>query len=139
MSLLNTTTGEVCIVTVLREALVLEVLDRFREGNNVPFACNMLFNGPCSPSSGSRISAQDAETRLLEQTVGHVAVEAIFPLEVKVAVDRWVWHSLYPPSGVQGLQLDRMFSKKYMHLGWTRHLRHYQREFHHLSAVKEAV
>ena len=53
-------------VEVIREALVLEVLDRFLEGKNVPFPRNVFFNGTFSASSRSRIPAQDAEACLLE-------------------------------------------------------------------------
>ena len=56
----DSTTREMGYVKVIRETLVLEVLDRFLERNHVPFACNMFFNGPCSSSSGSRIPAVDA-------------------------------------------------------------------------------
>ena len=65
---------------VIRETLVLEVLNRFVEGNDVPFACNVLFNGTFSASSRSRVPAQDAEACLLEKTVWHAVVEAILGL-----------------------------------------------------------
>ena len=58
----DSTTGVMGNVKVVREALVLEVLDRFLKGNNVPFACNVLFFGTCFTLSRSRIPAQDAET-----------------------------------------------------------------------------
>ena len=51
---------------MVREALVLKVLDRFLQCNNVPFTCNVLLNGPWLPSSGSTIPAQNANTSLLE-------------------------------------------------------------------------
>ena len=53
-------------VEVIREALVLEVLDRFLHRNNVPFPRNVFFNGTFCASSRSRIPAQDAEACLLE-------------------------------------------------------------------------
>ena len=43
----DSTTSEMCSVNVVREALVLKVLHRFLERNNVSFACNLLFNGFC--------------------------------------------------------------------------------------------
>ena len=67
-------------VKVIREALVLEVLDRTLERNHVPFHRNVFFNGTVPASSTSRFPAQDAEACLLEETVGHAVVEAILRL-----------------------------------------------------------
>ena len=50
---------------MVREALVLKVLNRLQWRNNDTFACNVFFNGPFSASSRSRVPAQDAYTRLL--------------------------------------------------------------------------
>ena len=50
---------------MVREALVLKVLNRLQWRNNVSFACNVFFNDPFSASSRSWVPAQDAYTRLL--------------------------------------------------------------------------
>ena len=62
----DSTASVVGNLKVNREVLVMEVLDRLLEGNNVPFASNVLFYGTCCTSSRSSTPAQDAETRLLE-------------------------------------------------------------------------
>ena len=62
----DNTTSEMGNAKVIREALVLEVLDRLLERNHVPFLRNALCNGTFSATSRSRIPAQDAEARLLE-------------------------------------------------------------------------
>ena len=72
-------------VKVIREALVLEVLDRFLESNHVPFPRNVFFIGTFSASSRSRSPALNAEASLLKQTVGLVVVEAVLRLGGKVS------------------------------------------------------
>ena len=62
----DSTTSIMGDVEVIREALVLEVLDRFLDGNNVSFPRNVFFNGTFCASSRSRIPAQDAEACVLE-------------------------------------------------------------------------
>ena len=54
-------------VKVIREALVLEVIDCLLERNHVPFHRNVLFSGTFSASSRCRIPARDAEACLLEK------------------------------------------------------------------------
>ena len=48
-------------VKVIREALVLEILNRFLKSNHVPFLRNVFFKGSFSASSRSTIPGQDAE------------------------------------------------------------------------------
>ena len=67
MSLLNKTAQPA--VKVIREALVLEVLDRTLDRKHVPVHHSVFFNGTDSASSRSRMPAQDAEACLLEQTL----------------------------------------------------------------------
>ena len=62
----DSTASVVVNARVMREALVLEVIDCLLERNHVPFPRTVLFNGTFSASSRSRIPAQDAEARLLE-------------------------------------------------------------------------
>ena len=60
----DSTTSVVGSAQVIREALVLQVLDRLLWRDDMPFAWNVLFNGPCSASSSSRIPAQCSWTCL---------------------------------------------------------------------------
>ena len=62
----DSTASVVGNVKVIREALVLEVLNRFLERNHVPFHRNVFFDGTFSASSTSRVPAQDAGAYLLE-------------------------------------------------------------------------
>ena len=54
----DSTASVVGNVEVIREAPVLQVLDRLLWRDGMPFAWNVLFSGPCSASSSSRIPAQ---------------------------------------------------------------------------------
>ena len=60
----DSATNVVSNVEVIREALVLKILNRFLKSNHVPFPRNVFFNGTFSASSRSRIPAQDAEASL---------------------------------------------------------------------------
>ena len=87
MSLLNKTAhpAKWSNIRVVREALVLKVLDRFLQRNNVPLACTVLSNGSCLPSSGSRIPTQDACTRCLSQRSGTLLSTQYFAWEGNVS------------------------------------------------------
>ena len=62
----DSTASEVGNAKVIREALVLEVLNRLLERNHVPFPRNVFFDGTFSAASRSRVPAQNAEACLLE-------------------------------------------------------------------------
>ena len=89
----DSTSRKVGNIEMVRDALVLKVLNRLQWRNNVSFACNVFFNDPFSASSRSRIPAQDAYTRLLKLTVGHAVVETVF----------WLGRKM---SSLQGLAID---------------------------------
>ena len=69
--------GEVGDVEMIREALVLQVIDRFLYCDDVPFPRNVLLDSPWRSSSRSRVPAQDADSRLLKHAVRPTAVKSV--------------------------------------------------------------
>ena len=60
---------------MVHEALVLQILYRFLQCNDVLFSCDVFLNGTWFTTSGSQILAQNADPRLLQQTVWDTGVE----------------------------------------------------------------
>ena len=72
------TTSIVCHVEAIRQELVLEVLNCFLEGNDVPLLRIVLFDCSSFSTSKSWVPIKGTEPSLFGQPVGHVAVKMIF-------------------------------------------------------------
>ena len=55
-------------VEAIREKLVVNILGRLLQGNDMPLSCNLLFEGIFFPPTGSRIPVVDAESPLHNRT-----------------------------------------------------------------------
>ena len=55
-------------VEAIREKLVVNVVGRFLQGNDMPPSCNLLFEGIFFSPTGSRVPAVDAESPLHNRT-----------------------------------------------------------------------
>ena len=66
-------------IEVVRQVLVLKVLNCLLQGDNVPlFLRNVFLDSSCFSTSRSRVPIVDTEPSLLGPAIGHVGVKAVF-------------------------------------------------------------
>ena len=68
-------------VEAIREKLVVNILGRLLQGNDMPLSCNLLFEGILFHPTGSRIPVVDAESPLHNRT-GRKAFSGTFEVRI---------------------------------------------------------
>ena len=72
----------------IREKLVVNILNRFLQGDDVPFSCNLFLDSALSSTPRSWIPVVAAQPFLYGWPVGHAAVEVTFLSRCVVPSDR---------------------------------------------------